>query len=90
MKNDGGPAFPSMAWTMPNPFTHTQGFQSTLQPVDGMKLRDWFAAQALQAALSVGLKMPDTVAKLSYEYADAMLAERAKDGVRSGPDSNEA
>jgi hypothetical protein len=44
-------------------------------------IRDYFAAQALNAIISRGLEMhqtPDLVACWSYEYADAMMNERLK------------
>jgi hypothetical protein len=53
----------------------------------GMSLRDYFAGQALPAAvgalnsggmLTVRGEQLETVAKYAYDMADAMLAERAK------------
>ena len=55
-------------------------------PEDDMKLRDWFAGEALSAMLSND-DSPDfkTIeehqvhyAKLAYGYADAMMAQRDK------------
>lgn len=60
-----------------------------------MALRDWFAGQALAALVSRESSMDgcaqlaevykksvaEVVAKATYEYADAMLAERAKKGA---------
>ncbi len=47
----------------------------------GMTLRDWFAGQALAGMTAdpgiVG--QPNEIVKTAYEYADAMLAERAKE-----------
>lgn len=69
---DGGPAFPV---TAENGLGHI---------ADGMSLRDWFAGQAMIAALSTAHGSPslaETVracAVASYAAADAMLAERAK------------
>jgi len=60
--NDGGPAFPIG--------------DTDLQ---GMSLRDYFAGQALNGLLlSPRITAPPATAKLAYEYADAMLAERDK------------
>jgi hypothetical protein len=44
----------------------------------GMSLRDWFAGHAL-AGLMVSStdKRPDAIAWIAYQYANAMLAERA-------------
>lgn len=70
MKNDnGGAAFPVAAGP---------GQQFT----QGMSLRDWFAGQAMQAQLTYGKcrdMTPEGIAEYSYEFADAMLAERNKD-----------
>ena len=68
MKLTGGPAFPTLA---DNGHAMNQ---------DGMTLRDYFAAKAMQAYLTA----PDTgwefdeVAGAAYEMADAMLKERSK------------
>lgn len=52
---------------------------------EGMTLRDYFAAKAMQALLSDFEKAPDErdvcshyAARRAYQVADAMLAERAK------------
>jgi len=48
----------------------------------GMTLRDWFAGQALAgncAADTENQYSVDKLARWSYETADAMLAERAKE-----------
>lgn len=66
-KNTGGAAFP-----LREPLTSDN---------DGMTLRDYFAAKALQGicASGPGLEMLNSrIAAESYELADAMLAERAK------------
>ena len=64
-QDDGGPAF-----------THSRlGSDS-----DGMSLRDYFAAKAMQAMLSIEDVHANCgeseLAKWSYQQADAMLAER--------------
>lgn len=43
----------------------------------GMSLRDYFAGQVIAAAMMDHL--PEIAVRLAYEYADAMLAERAKE-----------
>lgn len=74
-RDDGGPAFPTM----------TDGGYAR----GGMSLRDWFAGQALPAVLMdtaqvkavadrMGICLTDAIAEVSYEVADAMLAERKK------------
>jgi hypothetical protein len=69
--DDGGPAFP---FVMPDPSTyHTE---------QGMSLRDYFAAAALQVLLAhmIGVESANgsasKYAERAYEYADAMLAAR--------------
>lgn len=71
--NNGGPAFPNL----------TQWNNNTLEFVDqGMTLRDYFAAKAMQADLTYqGLEGRDDVlhaALMAYEMADAMLKAREK------------
>ena len=62
-RDDDGPAFP-------------KGYGQS----DGMTLRDWFAGQALAGlAREVTRVFPDVIAQNAYVYADAMMAERAKD-----------
>lgn len=65
----GGPAYPSPSWP--------DGYEFKFE---GMALRDAFAIAALQTMNYVALS-PEAVAskaKLAYELADAMLAERMK------------
>ena len=61
--NDGGPAFPAC---------ERPGYTS------GISLRDYFAAQALGAALLPG-RTAQELAEECYILADAMLAEREKE-----------
>lgn len=49
-----------------------------LTHIKGMTLRDYFAAQALQARIARGDTRWDEVAQTAYAYADAMMKERAK------------
>ena len=84
--HNGGPAFPVM------PPCDMEGASASgfPQPYAGMSLRDYFAAKAMQAALS-GASIPglvdgeasarnvvDYMAKAVYIIADAMIQERAK------------
>jgi hypothetical protein len=65
--NDGGPAFPVICEEWPN------------QP--GMKLRDWFAGQALAGYCSASpAEVDEDLATCAYSVADAMLEEREKGG----------
>lgn len=63
-----------------NPFTR----KAMAQPIPAMTLRDWFAGQALAGFTACHLEDGDAImgaadtAKAAYNYADAMLAERAK------------
>lgn len=78
-KDTGGPAFPV-------PLNPGESYQAH-HIADGMTLRDYFAAKAMQAAICSGVqalgfhdsyKSPEGVAMIAHKYADAMLAERAK------------
>jgi hypothetical protein len=51
-------------------------FPTSYGQVAGLTLRDWFAGQALSGLASIRPK--EMAAKISYEVADAMLAEREK------------
>ena len=67
-KNTGGSAFPTLD------FTHAG---QIIPGSDGMTLRDYFAAKAMQSWL-VGVDDPctESCAKLAYKVADAMLQAR--------------
>jgi hypothetical protein len=73
--NTGGPAFPSI-----RDIRHRPDFDSE----EGMTLRDYFAAQAMQAFVSAWVSTntgPDNdlkVAEYAYAMADAMLEAREK------------
>lgn len=73
-RNDGGPAFPNRPY-----IDHS----TSLKCDPGMTLRDYFAAKAMQAIIAatygkLGDHSPAWTAKLSLEYADAMIAERER------------
>jgi hypothetical protein len=62
--NTGGPAFPVCD-------------AARIHELEGMTLRDYFAAKAMQALVSADQMTPhDYVAKDAYGYADAMLKAR--------------
>ncbi len=71
----GGPAFPRSAFD-------TNGCHNEAQ--EGMFLIDYFAGQALTGYLAIfadpGEIVPpsDVAAKAAYDFAQAMIAERAK------------
>lgn len=80
-KDNGGPAFPV---TMPA----GEAYKGHAE-FDGMTLRDYFAAKALQAIIAQGglgfmgwnpsyWGSASGIASAAYLMADAMLAERAK------------
>lgn len=81
LSDDGGAAFPRATEQT------VKGFDGTLEGERGMSLRDYFAAKAMGALLSQkygvsGMYDPNdpaqarTLAYLSYQAADAMLARR--------------
>jgi len=69
------PAFPAQGYS-------TFGGQGlNMVYAEGMTLRDYFAAKAIQAILTSPSWMenkPSTLAKMSYEIADAMLKARTE------------
>lgn len=72
--NDGGPAFPTYHHDiLPEIGPHVR------ETLSGMTLRDYFAAAALQGMLAYYHGYGSFYAAgTAYQYADAMLAERAK------------
>ena len=81
-KETGGAAFPSHEAGIMDPRNQISG--------GGMTLRDYFAAKAMQIVAQDdswhenqytpkdGLSFMENNARLAYQIADAMLAERAK------------
>ena len=80
---DNPPAFPNSGATIPSSLDY-QDFQ-------GMTLRDYFAAKALQAMLSspeflvvvtadqaIGNNAKERVSNVSFAYADAMMKARTQ------------
>ena len=61
--NTGGPAFPN------------EGFNGWGNPQEGMTLRDYFAAKAMQGLMDAAMPMPE-IAQAAYQMADDMLKER--------------
>jgi hypothetical protein len=64
MKETGGPAFPTPTHNLKN---------------DGMTLRDYFAAKAMQGFVANGNTNVQEIAQASYIVADAMLKARGKE-----------
>ena len=79
--NDGGSAFP-----VPAPERDAQGY---VYPCEGgMKLRDYFAAMAMQGLLADSWQTTTTgtmesFVTESYKWADAMITERSKNAERT-------
>ena len=74
-KNTGGPAFPSKKRV------YRAGYATTeFEPVQGMTLRDYFAAKAMQgfAAMDEEFSSPEQMASTAYQWADAMLKARGQ------------
>ena len=69
----GGPAFPT---TRDMCASLTGEPDYSVRGDDGMTLRDYFAAKAMQ--VGPVSEVDTTLAERSYAIADAMLAERAK------------
>jgi len=74
---DGGSAFPALNFIVPSDLEerHVRALGKT----QGMTLRDYFAAAAMQAHIAGGITNGILAAESSYRYADAMLAEREKE-----------
>lgn len=77
-KNDGGAAFPSAGVAVPD----GRGDMIQQGAYEGMSLRDYFAAAALQGFMANKDRpqnyCPFDDSAYFYRIADAMLAERAK------------
>jgi hypothetical protein len=69
MKDTGGTAFPAQVWDE----------NSLLQHTEGMTLRDYFAAKAMQGFVANGSTNVQEIAQASYIVADAMLKARGKE-----------
>ena len=77
-KDDGGPAFPTGTQVEQNGATGETTVHQYLS--DGMTLRDYFAARAMQGNIAGWpadqLFNPEGIAGHAYETADAMLKAR--------------
>ena len=75
--NNGGPAFPCEVGPASDGHTIQTGNMQWMQP--GMTLRDYFAAKAMRASLSLdpaNAASNGEHARWAYEMADAMLRVR--------------
>ena len=68
---DNTPAFPSLHWVAP------QGHSANENP-QGMTLRDYFAAKAMQGIVNNSDAFWAGAAPLAYQYADAMMKVRSE------------
>ena len=80
---DGGPAFPSPSFAVPRSLDAEHVVK--LRDMQGMTLRDYFAAHVLSVLpeqTAYNMEPNETksafVARKAYEFADAMLKERSK------------
>jgi hypothetical protein len=67
--NTGGPAFPS---------AQLDTTTLTYKYVEGMTLRDYFAAKAMQTLLSIEGGTLEKDAEVAYKMADVMLKARTE------------
>lgn len=63
------------------PFQHKNPTSGLTTSSEGMELRDYFAAKAMQASLTnnvhlIDQEQYDSLGKLSYKVANAMLKQR--------------
>jgi hypothetical protein len=72
--NTGGAAFPCDPWAASEP----KNVSEAKRLAEGMTLRDYFAAKAMQGLLAGTLESSDTglIARDCYAMADAMLKAR--------------
>ena len=81
MIKDGWAAFPALNFIVPSDLE--QRHVHRLGETQGMTLRDYFAAKAMQAFVIIGKDSPkygcELTAEDSYKQADAMLAERERE-----------
>ena len=77
--NNGGPAFPCEVGPASDGHTIQTGNMQWMQP--GMTLRDYFAAKAMHASMSLdpaNAASSEEHARWAYEMADAMLKARGQ------------
>lgn len=81
--NDGGPAFP-ITQVAPHGDPDYSDYIPGMKGKEGMSLRDYFAAAAMNTLIRCASPGPETlwvrIAEEAYRSADAMLKEREKNG----------
>lgn len=75
---NGGPAFPRPASEYTVSGTLADG-NDAIREQDGMSLRDYFAAKAMQGMLANSGVDAFRIAKEAYMFADAMLDRRERE-----------
>jgi hypothetical protein len=60
---------------MNEPAFPNEGFNGWGKPFEGMTLRDYFAAKAMQGLMDAAMPMPE-IAQAAYQMADDMLKAR--------------
>ena len=83
-KQNGGPAFPRTPGSAGNDVGSETWLRDRGLVEDGMSLRDYFAGQALVGIITAAAPARSGYdcgndARIAYEYADAMIAERETD-----------
>ena len=61
---------------MNEPAFPNEGFNGWGEPFQGMTLRDYFAAKAMQGMITRRILSDEDDAKIAYKMADAMLKAR--------------
>ena len=81
-QTDGGPAFPRPTEITQDPHLDYSQTEHWIKSEPGMTLRDYFAIRAPLESIEVeaenGENWYEAMARVSYEYADAMLKVRSK------------
>jgi hypothetical protein len=78
--NTGGPAFPCDPFAASEP----KNVAEAKRLAEGMTLRDYFAAQAVQGYVGQGRSYDFAdIAQASYRVADAMLSARSTEKARN-------
>jgi hypothetical protein len=71
-RTDGGPAFPVAGFQ----FKNKDGSEGFVLPMEGMTIRDYFAAAIMHGLMSSQCQVDDPYPIYAYRIADAMLKAR--------------